>query len=161
MKGLQLYAKKSFEKTTCVTKIIYHIFMQKCSKICKNLFHNAKRTKVCTFHDLNISTSLSHKIKHSIQKEHILKQVHVPSIEKISTFCVVMWMNTNLVCKMFLLLVFFPIDFDMEWQQWKPAAETTQPRKRDLSLFSFCCQWKWLSGHNWWAEIKCLQMDEC
>ena len=81
--------------------------MQKCSKICKNLFHNAKRTKVCTFHDLNISTSLSHKIKHPVQKKHILKQVHVPSIEKISTFCVVMWMNTNLVCKMFVTC-FFP-----------------------------------------------------
>ena len=101
-----MYAKKSFEKTTCVTKIIYHIFMQKCSKICKNLFHNAKRTKVCTFHDLNISTSLSHKIKHPVQKKHILKQVHVPSIEKISTFCVVMWMNTNLVCKMFVTCFF-------------------------------------------------------
>ena len=155
-----MYAKKSFEKTTCVTKIIYHIFMQKCSKICKNLSHNAKRTKVCTFHDLNISTSLSHKIKHPVQKKHILKQVHVPSIEKISTFCVVMWMNTNLVCKMFVTC-FFPHRLWYGWQQWKPAAETTHPRKRDLSLFSFCCQWKWLSGHNWRAEIECLQMDEC
>ena len=80
--------------------------MQKCSKICKNLFHNAKRTKVCTCHDLNSGIPLSHKIKHSIQKKDILKQVHVLSIEKMSTFCV-MWMNTNLVCKMFVTC-FFP-----------------------------------------------------
>ena len=57
---------------------------------------------------------------------------------------------------------FYSLDFDMEWQQWKPAAETTQPRKRDLRCSPLCCQWKWLSGYNnWWAEIKYLQMDEC
>ena len=132
-----MYAKKSFEKTTCVTKIIYHIFMQKCSKICKNLFHNAKRTKVCTFHDLNISTYLSHKIKHPVQKKHILKQVHVPSIEKISTFCVVMWMNTNLVCKMFLLLVFFPIDFDMDGSNGNQLQKLPIQGKEILVYFPF------------------------
>ena len=58
-------------------------------------------------------------------------------------------------------LFFYSLDFDMEWQQWKPAAETTQPRKRDIRCSSLCWQWKWLSGYNWWAEIKCLQMDEC
>ena len=44
----------------------------------------------------------------NIQKKYILKQIHVPSIEKMSTFCVVMWMNTNLVCKMFFTCFFIP-----------------------------------------------------
>ena len=98
--------------------------MQKCSKICKNLCHYAKRTEVCTCHDLNDVD------------EHQL------SVQNVYFF-------------------FYSLDFDMEWQQWKPAAETTQSRKRDIRCSSLCWQWKWLSGYNWWAEIKCLQMDEC
>ena len=85
--------------------------------------------------------------------------------------CTQHWENIYLLCcyvdehqlsvQNVCYLFFYSLDFDMEWQQWKPAAETTQPRKRDLRCSSLCCQWKWLSGYNWWAEIKCLQMDEC
>ena len=82
-----MYAKKSLEKTTCVTKIIYYIFMQKCSKICKNLFHYAKRKEVCTFHDLNSSIPLSHKIEHSIQKKDILYSRYMyPALRKCLSF---------------------------------------------------------------------------
>ena len=111
-------ATSESERATCmlrkvlkklrVTKILYYIFIQKCSKICKSLFHFAKRTEVCTCHDRNSSIPLSHKIKHSIQKRDFLKQVYVPSTEKMSTFCVVMWINTNLVCKMFVTCFFIP-----------------------------------------------------
>ena len=79
--------------------------MQKCSKICKNLCHYAKRTEVCTCHDLNDVD------------EHQL------SVQNVYFF-------------------FYSLDFDMEWQQWKPAAETTQPRKRDIRCSSLCWQWK-------------------
>ena len=85
--------------------------------------------------------------------------------------CTQHWENVYLLCcyvdehqlsvQNVCYLFFYSLDFDMEWQQWKPAAETTQPRKRDLRCSSLCWQWKWLSGYNWWAEIKCLQMDEC
>ena len=143
----------------CVTKIIYYIFMQKCSEICKNLFHYVKRTEVCTCHDLNSGIPLSHKIK------QYPKEIHSQA-----DTCTQHWENVYLLCGYVdehqlsvqnVYLFFYSLDFDMEWQQWKPAAETTQPRKRDLRCSSLCCQWKWLSGYNWWAEIKCLQMDEC
>ena len=87
-----------------------YLLLSSCKNVLKyvRICHYAKRTEVCTCHDLNGGIPLSHKIKHSMQKKDILKQVHVPSIEKMSTFCVVMWMNTNLVCKMFFTCFFIP-----------------------------------------------------
>ena len=87
-----------------------YLLLSSCKNVLKyvRICHYAKRTEVCTCHDLNGGIPLSHKIKHSMQKKDILKQVHVPSIEKMSTFCVVMWMNTNLVCKMFVTCFFIP-----------------------------------------------------
>ena len=130
-------AKKSFEKTTCVTKIIYHIFMQKCSKICKNLFHNAKRTKVCTSHDLNISTPVSHKIKHSIQKTFSSRYMY-PALRKYLPFVLLCgWTPTYNFCAKCLLLVFFPIDFDMDGSNGNQLQKLPIQGKEILDFFPF------------------------
>ena len=64
-----------------------------------------------------------------------------PAMKKLSTFVCGYLDEPHLsmqnVCLLFIF--FFLLDFDMEWQQLKPAAETTQPRKRDVRCSSLCC----------------------
>ena len=156
-----MYAKKSLEKTTCVTKVIYYIFMQKCSKICTNLFHYATRERKYVHVMILTAAYLSAIRLNILSKRHSQAGTCTQHWENVYLLCGYVdehQLSVQNVCYLF----FYSLDFDMEWQQWKPAAETTQPRKRDLRCSPLCCQWKWLSGHNnWWAEIKYLQMDEC